>query len=92
MADHLLMPAAPGFLILPPSVARNREQGVAVNKCLSCGAEFALDQPEKFGRHVRHCSEVHAPEQEAVVARHQANELANPSDPELYQWIREGKS
>lgn len=80
------------FLILPPSVSRNREQGVAVNRCECCGAEYPLDQVEKFGRHVRHCSEAHAEQMEAQVAEYEANPLANPSDPELYQWIREGKS
>jgi hypothetical protein len=83
-------PLTSDLLILPPSVARNREHGSKVLKCLCCGAEWPLDHPEKFGRHVRQCSEAHADEMEAEVAERESNYYQSVADKELYAHLRKG--
>jgi hypothetical protein len=78
------------FLILPPSVARSRERGKQVLKCFCCGSEFPLDEPEKFGRHVRNCSDAHDDEIQAEAARRRSSYFQRAADEELYDHIRRG--
>lgn len=88
---HLLKPGSPAdFLILPPSVSRSREQGRAVLRCLDCKAEYPTDQPEKFGRHVRQCSEAHDDKHQAEVAAKESNYFQSVADKEMYDHIRQG--
>lgn len=81
-------------LILPPSVARNRDQGRKVLCCTvpGCRAAFGLDQEEKFTRHVRQCSEENSGRIEEIIAKHRETVFARPADKEMYDWYREGKS
>lgn len=82
---------SPG-LILPTHAAFHREPGTPVLRCEVCQREYPMDHRERWVRHCSECSERFRPEMEATVAKHQANPLANPSDPEVFAAIREGRT
>lgn len=77
-------------LLVPPSVARSREAGKKVLRCVFCRADFPLDQEERFGRHVRRCSEAHEGEMQAVIARREETYFTKPIDPEFAAHVRKG--
>lgn len=79
-------------LIIPTHAALHHEPGKPVLRCEVCKREYPTDHYEKWVRHTRDCAERHRDEMEATVAKHQANPLANPSDPEVFAAIREGRT
>jgi hypothetical protein len=79
-------------LILPPSVARVRDEARGkVLQCTTCeDGVFGIDQFEKFARHVRQCSERHDDEIQAALAKRQKTYFNQPADVERYGHFRRG--